>query len=104
MTISATARRRGLVTMLAPASAMSSACSCSTSAKFRRVGDDHEIGVRPHDVKHFVHPGVGALELTCRRLVDPGQAHSLMVCTAVPGSESHEKLQMLSVIGAQTLR
>ncbi|GAB3160121.1 helix-turn-helix transcriptional regulator [Amycolatopsis sp. NPDC004378] len=74
-----------------------------SSEEFRRVWDDHEIGIRPHDVKHFVHPEVGALELTCQRLVDPGQAHSLMVYTAIPGSESHEKLQMLSVIGAQTL-
>lgn len=27
----------------------------------------------------------------------------LLVYTAVPGSESHEKLQLLSVIGAQSL-
>ncbi|MEV6157280.1 hypothetical protein AB0L53_43780 [Nonomuraea sp. NPDC052129] len=58
----------------------------------------------PHEVKHFIHPEVGALELTCQRLVDPGQAHSLLVYTAIPGSESHEKLQVLSVIGTQTLR
>lgn len=74
------------------------------SGEFRRVWEDHEIGIRPHDVKHFDHPEVGALELTCQRLVDPGQAHSLMVYTATPGSESYEKLQVLSVIGAQTLR
>ncbi|MEV6158883.1 hypothetical protein AB0L53_52000 [Nonomuraea sp. NPDC052129] len=74
------------------------------SEECRRVWDDHEIGIRPHEVKHFVHPEVGALELTCQRLVDPGQAHSLMVYTAIPGSESYEKLQVLSVIGTQTLR
>ncbi|WP_255500338.1 hypothetical protein [Micromonospora sp. Llam0] len=38
------------------------------------------------------------------RLVDPGQAHSLLVYTAIPGSESHDKLHLLSVIGAQPLR
>jgi transcriptional regulator with XRE-family HTH domain len=75
----------------------------SLSEEFRLVWEDHEVGVRPHEVKHFVHPEVGALELTCQRLVDPGQAHSLLVYTAVPGSESHEKLRLLSVIGAQTL-
>ncbi|MBB5775409.1 helix-turn-helix transcriptional regulator [Nonomuraea jabiensis] len=74
------------------------------SDEFRQVWADHEIGIRPHEVKHFVHPEVGALELTCQRLVDPGQAHSLLVYTAVPGSESYEKLQVLSVIGTQTLR
>jgi transcriptional regulator with XRE-family HTH domain len=72
------------------------------SAEFRTVWEDHEIGIRPREVKHFVHPEVGALELTCQQLVDPGQAHSLMVYTAVPGSESHEKLGLLSVIGAHT--
>ncbi len=62
------------------------------------------MGLRPHEVKHFVHPEVGALELHCQRLIDPDQAHSLMVYTAVPGSESYEKLGLLSVIGAQSLR
>ena len=75
-----------------------------SSEEFRRVWDDHEIGIRPHEVKHFVHPEVGALELNCQRLVAPEQAHSLMVYTATPGSESYEKLQMLSVLGAQSLR
>ncbi|MEU6532968.1 helix-turn-helix transcriptional regulator [Streptomyces sp. NPDC046928] len=74
-----------------------------SSEEFRRVWDDHEIGIRPREVKHFVHPEVGALELTCQRLIDPDQAHSLMVYTAVPGTESYEKLQVLSVIGTQTL-
>ena len=73
------------------------------SEEFRRVWDDHEIGVRPHDVKHFIHPEVGALELTCQRLIDPDQAHSLLVYTAIPGSESHDKLNLLSVIGTQAL-
>ncbi|MCO5997759.1 helix-turn-helix transcriptional regulator [Actinoallomurus rhizosphaericola] len=74
------------------------------SEEFKRVWEEHEVGIRPHHVKHFVHPEVGALELTCQRLVDPDQGHSLLVYTAVPGSESHEKLQVLSVIGAQALR
>lgn len=73
------------------------------SEEFRRVWDDHEIGIRPHEVKHFMHPEVGALELTCQRLVDPDQAHSLLVYTAIPGSESHAKLNLLSVIGTQAL-
>ncbi|WP_075743439.1 MULTISPECIES: helix-turn-helix transcriptional regulator [Actinoalloteichus] len=74
------------------------------SEEFRRVWDDHEVGIRPHESKYFIHPEVGALELTCQILVDPGQVHSLLVYTAVPGSESYEKLQVLSVIGAQSLR
>ncbi|MEV6814263.1 helix-turn-helix transcriptional regulator [Micromonospora sp. NPDC051296] len=74
------------------------------SEEFRQVWNHHEVGIRPNEVKHFVHPELGVLELTCQRLVDPDQAHSLLVYTAIPGSESHEKLQLLSVIGTQTLR
>ena len=62
------------------------------------------MGVRPQEVKHFVHPELGALELTCQTLIDPTQSHSLLVYTAMPGTESHEKLQLLSVIGAHPLR
>ncbi|WP_199444378.1 helix-turn-helix transcriptional regulator [Umezawaea beigongshangensis] len=96
---------RALVTLRGPGSRASHLADLllNSSEEFRRVWDDHEIGLRPHDVKHFNHPEVGALELNCQRLVDPGQAHSLMVYTATPGSESYEKLQVLSVIGAQVL-
>lgn len=96
---------RGLVTLRGPGSraAYLADLLLDSSDEFRRVWDEHEIGIHPHEVKHFVHPEVGALELNCQRLVDPEQAHSLMVYTAVPGTESYEKLQVLSVIGAQTL-
>jgi len=74
------------------------------NAEFREVWDQHEVGIRPHEVKNFVHPELGALELNCQSLLDPGESHSLLVYTASPGSESYEKLQLLSVIGAQALR
>nr|WP_024800291.1 helix-turn-helix transcriptional regulator [Nocardia sp. BMG51109] len=73
------------------------------SDEFREVWNDHEVGIRPREVKHFVHPELGAVELTCQTLLDPGQSHALLVYTAIPGSESYEKLQLLSVIGTQTL-
>jgi transcriptional regulator with XRE-family HTH domain len=76
----------------------------AASDEFRRVWDAHEVGVRPREVKRFVHPEVGALELHCQTLLDPDQSHRLLVYTAVPGSESAEKLRLLSVIGAQPLR
>ncbi len=37
------------------------------------------------EVKRFIHPEVGALELNCQTLLDPDQSHSLLVYTAVPG-------------------
>lgn len=73
------------------------------SEEFRRVWDALEVGVRPGEVKNFVHPELGELELACQTLLDPAQSHALLVYTASAGSESHEKLQLLSVIGAQQL-
>jgi hypothetical protein len=73
------------------------------SEEFRTVWENHEVGVRPQTVKHFVHPELGGLELACQSLLDPDQSHRLLVYTAAPGTESHEKLQLLSVIGSQAM-
>jgi hypothetical protein len=70
------------------------------SDEFREVWGRHEVGLRPREVKHFLHPELGALELSCQTLLDPAASHSLLVYTAVPGSESAEKLQLLAVVGA----
>src|SRR3712207_1697537 len=74
------------------------------SEEFRTVWDAHEVGVRYSHVKRFIHPEVGVLDLSCQALLDPDQAHMLLVYTAVPGSESYAKLELLSVIGSQHLR
>lgn len=70
----------------------------ANNEEFRRVWDLHEVGIRPEETKRYVHPELGRLELTCQRLVDPTQSHSLMVYTAVPGTESYEKLQLLGAV------
>ncbi len=72
------------------------------SDEFRRLWGKHEVGIRPRAAKRFVHPHVGLLELDCQSLVDPEQSHLLLVYTAVPGSESAERLRLLSVIGTQS--
>jgi transcriptional regulator with XRE-family HTH domain len=97
---------RGVVTLRGPGSRAARLADLliAQSDEFREVWDHHEVGLRPHEVKHFVHPELGALELTCQTLLDPVQSHSLLVYTAIPGSESYEKLQLLSVIGAHALR
>ncbi|KIF77103.1 XRE family transcriptional regulator [Streptomyces sp. 150FB] len=53
--------------------------------------------------KRILHPQLGLLELHCQTLVDPDQSQALLVFTAAPGTESYEKLQLLSVIGDQRL-
>lgn len=70
------------------------------SEEFRGLWELHEVGIRPRAHKRFVHPEVGALELHCQTLVDPEQSHLLLIYTAVPGSESHDRLALLSVVGA----
>lgn len=69
------------------------------SAEFREVWDRHEVGLSPPEVKRYQHPSVGLMELQCQTLLDPAQSHILLVYTATPGTESYEKLQLLSAIG-----
>jgi transcriptional regulator with XRE-family HTH domain len=73
------------------------------SEEFRTLWAKHEVGLRPQGIKRYVHPELGRLDLHCQVLVDPEQGHSLLVYTAEPGSESHEKLRLLGVIGTQRL-
>jgi transcriptional regulator with XRE-family HTH domain len=73
------------------------------SEEFRTLWADHEIGLEPDELKRFQHPEVGRLDLNCQVLLDPHQSHRLLVYTADPGTESYEKLQMLAVIGTQSL-
>ena len=40
---------------------------------------------------------LGVLELSCQTLIDPGGSQSLLVYTATPGSESHDKLRLLAL-------
>ncbi|GAA3740314.1 hypothetical protein GCM10022205_28330 [Spinactinospora alkalitolerans] len=60
--------------------------------------------MRHMNPKRVLHDEVGMLELHCQVLHDLEQSQALLVYTAVPGSESHEKLRLLSVIGDQSLR
>ncbi|MEU0786625.1 helix-turn-helix transcriptional regulator [Streptomyces sp. NPDC006173] len=70
-----------------------------TSDEFARLWERHEVGLRWSDTKRFVHPQVGGLELYCQLLLEPDQGQSLLVFTATPGTESHEKLALLTVLG-----
>ncbi|WP_459643481.1 helix-turn-helix transcriptional regulator [Kineococcus sp. NUM-3379] len=96
---------RTLVTARGPGSraAQLAELALARSEELQRLWETHEVGLRPHEVKRFVHPVVGVLELSCQTLLDPAQSHLLLVYTAVPGTESYEKLQLLSVLGAQTV-
>lgn len=72
------------------------------STEFAELWDRQEVGVRWSDAKRFVHPQVGRIDLFCQNLRDPDQAQSLLIFTATPGTESHDKLALLNVLGAES--
>ncbi|OUM45288.1 hypothetical protein FJV46_14665 [Arthrobacter agilis] len=61
------------------------------------------MGWRYSEHKRLLHPELGELTVYCQSLLDPEQTQTLLVFTATPGTESHDKLQLLSVIGTQKL-
>jgi hypothetical protein len=75
----------------------------AASTEFAAVWAEHGIGAVHRDQKRISHPQLGLLELHCQTLVDPDQSQTLLVFTAVPGTESYEKLQLLTVLGDQRI-
>lgn len=75
----------------------------ASSEEFERVWNEHPI-VGPYcEPKSILHDELGAIQLYGETLLDPEQSQALMIFTAAPGSESHDKLALLSVIGTQRL-
>ncbi|MFB7245191.1 helix-turn-helix transcriptional regulator [Streptomyces populi] len=75
----------------------------STSREFADLWKSHEVAVRRSATKRFLHPAVGLLELDCEFLTGSGDHQLLVVHTARPGTESHERLRLLRVIGLQDM-
>lgn len=73
------------------------------SGEFAALWDAHDVAVRRADVKRFRHPVVGLLELDCEVLLSSEHDQQMIVFTARPGSESHERLELLRVVGLQDL-
>ncbi|MEV6537602.1 helix-turn-helix transcriptional regulator [Streptomyces sp. NPDC051665] len=92
---------RGAVTRDGPGSPAAALADVllRTSDEFARLWERHEVGLRWSETKRFVHPQVGRLDLYCQLLLEPDQGQSLLIFTATPGTESHEKLALLTVLG-----
>jgi hypothetical protein len=75
----------------------------AASEEFARLWDEHEVSSRRTSTKRFRHPLVGLLELDCEVLLSHEHRHQLIVHTARPGTESHERLQLLRVVGLQDM-
>jgi len=78
------------------------------SPAFAQVWQRHEVSVPARErlgladaAKTLVHPELGEVPLDCQVLHTDNRAQSLLVFTAVPGSEGEEKLALLSVLGHQ---
>lgn len=73
------------------------------SPEFAEIWREHPVSGPYCAPKRIQHAQLGLLELHCQVLVDPDQSQSLVVYTATPGSESYEKLRLLSVVAGQGL-
>jgi transcriptional regulator with XRE-family HTH domain len=71
------------------------------SPEFAGVWEQHEVARRFDDHKTLVHPELGVIDVDCQALFTEDQGQVLLVLTAAPGTESAEKLRLLSVIGDQ---
>ncbi|MFE4173653.1 helix-turn-helix transcriptional regulator [Streptomyces sp. NPDC056909] len=75
----------------------------AVSEEFAALWEEHEVAVRRSSAKSFVHPVVGRLDLDCEVLLSGDQGQFLIVHSARPGTETHERLQLLRVVGLQDL-
>ncbi|WP_173085278.1 helix-turn-helix transcriptional regulator [Phytohabitans rumicis] len=73
------------------------------SPEFVSLWELQEVAQRYEDRKTLVHPELGRIDVDCEVLYAENRAQTLIVLTTRPGTESHTKLQLLSVIGHQQL-
>lgn len=96
-----TARLRTSVTAEGPGSraAQISTALLAESPAFAEYWARHDVDAAlPDQRKRLLHPELGVIEVHCQTLLDPDQAQLLLVYTATPGSESHQKLGMLAAV------
>jgi hypothetical protein len=72
------------------------------SAEFAELWSAHEIRTVPPYEKRLQHPAVGVMTLQCQILRDPEQTQTLLVITALPGTESYGQLQHLAALSNET--
>jgi transcriptional regulator with XRE-family HTH domain len=75
----------------------------AASPEFAALWADHDVAWRPGpERKTFLHPTVGLMVLDCEALSAENDAQILLVYTATPGTQTAERLRLLSVVGNQT--
>jgi transcriptional regulator with XRE-family HTH domain len=73
------------------------------SPTFAEIWERHEVGVKHLEHKRFVHPRVGELTVDCETLATDEDGQRLVILGAAPGTDAHGKLQLLRVLGEQSL-
>lgn len=73
------------------------------SAEFAELWSIHEVARRFEQHKVMIHPELGAIEVDCQALFTEDESQALIVLTAAPGSDAASKLELLRVIGTQTV-
>lgn len=71
------------------------------SPEFAELWERHEVAKRFADHKTLIHPEIGPIEVDCQVLFTEDQSQALLVLTAPPGSDGHQKLELLAVLGQQ---
>lgn len=74
------------------------------SPEFTEHWTRHDVAFRRHDRKRLVHPELGLLEVNCLNLFSEDGKQRLLWFTPAVGTDSVAKLEMLAVVGTQTLR
>ena len=69
------------------------------SPEFARVWQAHEVGISIDGQKTIVHPELGEITVDCQILWSENRAQSLLVFTARPGTDDHNKIAMLPATG-----
>ncbi|MFF8190770.1 helix-turn-helix transcriptional regulator [Streptomyces bobili] len=72
------------------------------SPEFVRMWELQEVA-RYGDCKTILHPELGRIDVDAQLLYTENRAQTLVVLITRPGTESHSKLELLSVIGHQQL-
>ncbi|WP_261957671.1 helix-turn-helix transcriptional regulator [Streptomyces nigrescens] len=73
------------------------------SDRFAELWDSGAVGRHEASRKTIDHPQVGTMTLDCDLLSVAGSDLRIMVYTAEPGTEDAERLELLSVLGTQTM-
>ena len=74
------------------------------SVEFDQLWALHDVTTRQSDLKVFLHPEVGRIELRCEVLLTPEEDVAMHAFFPLEGTDAAEKLELLAVIGTQVLR